>query len=207
MGNEAAKAKPRLQALLTGKGLDIGCGATPITDDCDRWDQEQGDAQFLDGVADESYDWIFSSHLLEHVKDPTAAVARWWKALKVGGLLICLVPDEDLYEQGIWPSRFNGDHKHTFTLSKYQSWSPVSVNVTELLHALPGHKLINLSIADNGYDYTKGVEDQSAGTAEVAVQFIVRKEALRGFVYEGPLNISAINFTSIDGPQNSKERP
>jgi hypothetical protein len=43
------------------------------------------------------------------------------------------VPDEDLYEQGIWPSEFNVDHKHTFTICKARSWSPVSINLTDLL--------------------------------------------------------------------------
>lgn len=199
MGNEASKAKPRLQGLLTGKGLDIGCGSTPITDDCDRWDLEQGDAQYLVGVEDGIYDWIFSSHLLEHVKDPTAAVARWWRALKPGGFLIVLMPDEDLYEQGVWPSRFNSDHKHSFTLSKWQSWCPVSVNCTDMLHALPGHKLVNLSIADTAYDYNSNGTDQSVGKAEVACQMIVQKRELQGFTYTGPLQISAINFISIDG--------
>lgn len=199
MGNEAAKAKSRLQCLFTGKGLDIGCGSTPITDDCDRWDLEQGDAQYLIGVPDDTYDWIFSSHLLEHVKDPTAAIARWWKTLKIGGFLILLVPDEDLYEQGVWPSRFNSDHKHTFTLSKYESWSPVSVNCTDMLHALPGHKLVNLSIADTGYDYNVQDRDQSAGAAEVACQLVIRKYAVQKVPYDQPAIINACHFTSING--------
>src|SRR5260221_7032838 len=38
-----------------------------------------------------------------------------------------------LYEQGVFPSRFNGDHKSTFTISKASSWSPVSVNVLDLV--------------------------------------------------------------------------
>src|SRR6185312_3014562 len=54
-------------------------------------------------------------------------------AIKRGGHLVISVPDEDLYEQGVWPSTFNTDHKITFTLSKKTSWSPVSVNVFSLL--------------------------------------------------------------------------
>lgn len=177
MPNEAGKAYHRLQGLLVGKGLDIGCGSTPITLDCDKWDREQGDAQHLVDVGEEVYDWIFSSHLLEHVRNPTAAVAKWWKALKIGGYMILLVPDEDLYEQRVWPSRFNGEHRSTFTSSKENSWSPVSVNIVDILHALPGHKLISLTIEDTGYDYTVTDIDQTTSTgAEASIQVIIAKE-------------------------------
>lgn len=178
MPNEAAKAKPRLLSLLVGRGLDIGCGTTPILESCDRWDWEQGDAQYVPGCPLDHYDWIFSSHLLEHVKDPTSAVARWWKSLKPGGFLIVLVPDEDLYEKGHWPSRYNFDHKHTFTCSKQESWSPVSINVVDMLQALPGHKLISLTVQDTDYDYWDDNQDhdQTAGGAEASIQLIVWKQ-------------------------------
>jgi hypothetical protein len=41
--------------------------------------------------------------------------------LKPGGHLVCLVPDEDLYEQGMFPSTFNDDHKRTLTIAKKKS--------------------------------------------------------------------------------------
>jgi SAM-dependent methyltransferase len=178
MSAEVHKAKHRYEGLLVGHGIDIGCGGEPITPTCDTFDKTgckyNGDASRLDGVTD-TYDWIFSSHLLEHLPNPTAAVARWWKHLKVGGFLILLVPDEDLYEQGVWPSTFNGDHKVTFTTSKAESWSPVSLNLLDLLPGLPYHKLISLTIQDTGYDYALERRDQSAGGAEVAVEMIVHK--------------------------------
>lgn len=177
MPNEANKALHRLKGLLVGRGLDIGCGNTPITDTCDKWDKEQGDAQHLADIPHEAYDWIFSSHLLEHVRNPTAAIARWWKALKIGGYMILLVPDEDLYEQRVWPSKWNGEHKVTFTTSKENSWSPVSINVTDMLHALPGHKLISLTIEDTGYDYTlSGIDQTNSCGAEASIQVIIAKE-------------------------------
>jgi len=175
MGNEASKAYPRLKGLMTGRGIDIGCGNDPVPG-ADIWDTPQGDAQYMEGVADDTYDWVFSAHCLEHIKDPHVALHHWWRILKVGGYLIVLVPDEDLYEQGVWPSRYNGDHKHTFTCHKYKSWSPASINVADMIQILPGHKLISLTIEDNGYDYN-GSGDQTGGAAEAAVQFILRKEA------------------------------
>jgi len=38
-----------------------------------------------------------------------------------------------MYERGIWPSKGNADHKHTFTICKDRSWSPVSINLIDLL--------------------------------------------------------------------------
>jgi|SRR5579859_175502 len=177
MGNEAGKAVHRLKPLMKGRGIDIGCGPCPVQG-AEPWDREQGDAQYMTGVPDLSYDWVFSAHCLEHMKDPHTAIQNWWRLVKVGGYLIVLVPDEDLYEQSVWPSKFNSDHKRTFTCSKYRSWSPVSVNVADLLRFLPGHHLISLTLEDSGYDYEHTGRDQTVDGAEAAVQFIVKKEAI-----------------------------
>ena len=66
--------------------------------------------------------------------------------------MIVIVPDEDLYEQGVFPSRFNDDHKATFTLSKRQSWSPRSHNMLELANQLPAARLLRCELQDEGYD-------------------------------------------------------
>jgi hypothetical protein len=76
----------------------------------------------------------------------------WWKLVKPGGYLFILVPDEDLYEQGVFPSRFNDDHKATFTIAKSNSWSHKSINVLDLANSLPGGQLISLQLQDHEYD-------------------------------------------------------
>src|SRR5436190_21819017 len=108
----------------------------------------EGDAQTLPGIPAESFDWVYSSHCLEHMRDPREALASWWRVLKPGGFLCVAVPDEDLYEQGIVPSVFNADHKVTFTINKSRSWSPRSFNLTELIGTLPNHKLIYIRTVD-----------------------------------------------------------
>jgi hypothetical protein len=71
------------------------------------------------------------------------AIPNWWWALvKPGGYLVIVVPDEDLYEQGMWPSRFNTDHKATFNLGESKSWSPVSYDIEALVQALPRAEII-----------------------------------------------------------------
>src|SRR5258706_4116164 len=86
------------------------------------------------------------------MNEPKKAVLEWWQLVKPGGHLFFTMPDEDLYEQGVFPSRFNPDHKATFTISKARSWSPVSINVLDLARALPNAELISLALHDHGLD-------------------------------------------------------
>jgi SAM-dependent methyltransferase len=135
-----------------GKGIDIGCGPDPVTPDARRFDLEHGDANVIGQYVNEQFDFVYSSHCLEHMLTPNAAILEWWKLVRPGGHLFVVVPDEDLYEQGIFPSLFNPDHKATFTISKSMSWSPVSHNVFDLARSLPGGEIVSLQLQDRGYD-------------------------------------------------------
>jgi SAM-dependent methyltransferase len=141
------------QRALSGKGLDIGAGDDPVRPDVQRFDVEHGDANRVTAfVTDlESFDYVYSSHCLEHMHDPAVALADWWKLVKPGGTMMVIVPDEDLYEQGYWPSIFNSDHKATFTISKQTSWSPVSRNLMDLARGLPNAEIVSVRLQDNNY--------------------------------------------------------
>lgn len=198
MGRETGKAYARrlrdgyFDRYLVGRGIDIGCGDDPVTPDCLRWDRPEGDAARLEGLAPESFDWVYSSHCLEDLPHPEAALRRWWEVLKPGGHLLLMVPDEDLYEQGGWPSRFNGDHRWTFTAHKTRSWSPVSRNLIDLVRELPDHELLWLRRCDDGYDPGGGVWDRTHGPAEAALEVMVRKV--------GPGRTRALSFeTALPG--------
>lgn len=80
------------------------------------------------------------------------ALCNWWALVKPHGFLVIVVPDEDLYEQGAWPSLFNTDHKATFNLGKLKSWSPVSYDIEALIRALPNAEIIEARLQDDGYD-------------------------------------------------------
>lgn len=149
------RSKDFFERYLSGKVLDIGAGDDLVCPSAERFDVEDGDANNITLYkSNESYDAIHSSHCLEHMIDPRNALSEWWKLLKPGGYLILVVPDEDLYEQGIWPSFFNSDHKNTFTLNKQKSWSPVSWNVLELVEGLDCVEVISAEVQDKYYDYT-----------------------------------------------------
>src|SRR5215471_11876519 len=91
-----------------GNGIDIGAGddplgayahVFPLMGNVEAWDQAQGDALRMRGVKNDTYDFVHSSHCLEHLTNPTEAVARWLEIVKPGGHVIITVPDEDLYEK------------------------------------------------------------------------------------------------------------
>jgi SAM-dependent methyltransferase len=154
--NESTKARAHWGAVekqaTQGNGIDIGCGPDPVTPGARRFDLEHGDANVVSEYVKEQFDFVYSSHCLEHMHDPRLTILDWWKLVKPGGHLFVTVPDEDLYEQGVFPSRFNDDHKATFTISKSRSWSPKSINVLDLANSLPGGQLVSLQLQDAGYD-------------------------------------------------------
>lgn len=173
-----------------GAALDVGGGRDslavyreffPLLDSVLVYDMPQGDAQLLDNLPDASFDCVYSSHCLEHLRDPREALRHWLRVLKPGGHLVVNVPDEDLYEQGRWPSRFNSDHKLTFTICKASSWSPVSVNLLDLVRDLAGKAdCLSLARIDDGYRYQlagQGLDQTRTPLAEAAIELVMRKPA------------------------------
>lgn len=154
--NETTKTRkiwgPLEVSILRGSGIDIGCGSDPVMPGVRRFDRADGDANHITRFIHEQFDFVYSSHCLEHMEDPRAALREWWQLVKPGGHLIFIVPDEDLYEQGVFPSRFNPEHRATFTISKARSWSPVSINVLDLAGSLPQAELTSVTLHDHGYD-------------------------------------------------------
>jgi len=157
--DEASKTMALYPLLLSehlyGRILDIGAGLDPITKSAEVFDKVQGDAQEVHlHFPSESFDSVFSSHCLEHMVDPVSAIKSWFSLVKPGGYLMIMVPDEDFYEQGHFPSIFNSDHKATFTISKSKSWSPRSFNCFDLCTSLDGEVVYLAQQLDN-YDMGK----------------------------------------------------
>lgn len=149
------RTKDFFDKYFSGRVLDIGAGDDLICSSAERFDVEDGDANNITLYKKhEVYDTIHSSHCLEHMANPHHALTEWWMLLKPGGYLVLVVPDEDLYEQGIWPSAFNSDHKNTFTLKEGKSWSPASWNIRNLVSKLDGAEIISAEVQDEGYDYS-----------------------------------------------------
>ncbi len=137
---------------MTESVLDIGCGPDLVVPHATPFDKEDGDAnEILAYLKPESFSCVHSSHCLEHMKDPQKSIADWWTLVKPGGYLITVVPDEELYEQGNWPSLFNQDHKSMFRLNGASNNPKVSFNVRDLVGSLPGATIISAERHDIHY--------------------------------------------------------
>ncbi len=180
-------ADPNFTArYFVGSGVDIGGKPDPLAlyvemfarlQAVRTWDLEDGDAQYMAGVDDDSIDFIHSSHCLEHLHDPKEGLRNWFRVVRPGGHLIVTVPDEDLYEQGVFPSTFNRDHKWTFTIHKDDSWSARSINVLELLRSLgPAAEVLRVEQLSATYRFDLPRFDQTlTPVGECGIEFVVRK--------------------------------
>jgi len=198
------------RAYFVGGGLDIGGFPDPLSlyvelfplmTEVRVWDVQDGDAQLLEGVADESFDFVHSSHCLEHLVDPKEALASWMRVLRPGGHLIITVPDEDLYEQGEFPSTWNRDHKWTFTIYKQDSWSARSQNLLELARDLgPQAAITRLEQLGSTYRFDLPRYDQTlTPIAECGIELVVRKRTTEEVAAGGrlPAPITAERETRI----------
>jgi len=175
-----------LTRYFRGHGVDIGGFPDPLSlyqeqfplmQSVRVWDLHDGDAQKMDGVADDTFDFVHSSHCLEHLVDPHEGIANWMRVTRPNGFLIVTVPDEDLYEQGVFPSTFNRDHKWTFSIFKTKSWSEKSINILDLLKTLGAAADIEkIELLNASYRYALPRFDQTlAPVGECGVEFVIRK--------------------------------
>lgn len=175
-----------VRRYFVGEGVDIGGRPDPLSlytnffplmKSVRIWDLEDGDAQFMEGVADDTFDFVHSSHCLEHLRDPAQGLANWLRVVKPGGFVIVTVPDEDMYEQGEFPSTFNRDHKWTFTVFKEKSWSAKSINLLNLLGGLgPAADVEKLEVLTSTFRHDLPRYDQTmTPIGECAVEFVIRK--------------------------------
>lgn len=51
------------------------------------------EATLLSGIADATYDFVLSSHCLEHTANPLRALSEWRRVTRPGGHLVLLLPD------------------------------------------------------------------------------------------------------------------
>ena len=171
-----------------GHGVDIGGGPDPLEQYVEcfsrmrsvrTWDLKDGDAQYMESVPDGKFDFVCSSHCLEHMVDVKIAFKNWIRVTKPGGFLVITIPDEDLYEQGFWPSRYNSDHKWTFTIGKKESWSPKSINLLEMLMEFADEvEVEKLELMRSMFRETlaeKKVDQTMGPVAESCIEMILRK--------------------------------
>lgn len=182
---------------FVGDGIDIGCGQDtignyaefyPLMKSITPWDIPQGDGMLLESVADETFDFVHSSHSLEHMDNPNIAMKNWIRVLKPGGHIILLLPDEDMFEQGTWPSEYAGsDHKTSWTIHKESSWCPASYNITSFFSSFsPSIEIVKIEKLDSTFLYSWPKMDQTRGIIqECAIEIILRKRTIEEIEAKG----------------------
>lgn len=208
MSRETSKCTSRRMAQghlqkLVGRGLDIGAGDDPfqpVAGECRAWDRKHGDgdAAKLPGVAAGSLDYVYSSHCLEHLPDPLAALRRWTEVVRPGGFLYLAVPDYDLYEGG--KGLRNRFHKTAFSLHRPADPSIPLLNLPELLSGpLRGSlRLWYLGLCDDRYDHRLGTSvDQTRRGAVCHIEILAERLA--------PVSAAAVPTPEILSGSRSKE--
>ncbi len=124
--NESKKIVWEVAKYLRGRGVDLGAGdfkVLPHVISVDNGNHQQfgftlppdvkSDCEKLDIFASQSLDFVYSSHLLEHIEDTAATLKEWWRLLKQGGYMVLYLPHKAFYPN-IGEFGANPDHKHDF---------------------------------------------------------------------------------------------
>jgi SAM-dependent methyltransferase len=199
--SESCKTLTIIRRLATGiygtfqsPVLDVGAGpATPGYDwatrvakrggpaiEVHRFDQEHGDAQSLDGVADKSYPTVYASHVLEHLPSPMVALTNWLRVCRVGGRVFIAVPHRRLYECGKEaPPSFWAGNQHLWFFEPDRHRGPKVLGLAQLLLVDMPHvwqaaggmemRLDYLATCDWGYEAAPGVHPRGEYQIEAAL--------------------------------------
>jgi SAM-dependent methyltransferase len=178
---------PLFHRIFCGYGLDVGSGEDglsryafmfPRLIGVRDWNLDpDGDGQTLPGEQQNQYDFVHSSHSLEHMADPFLALSRWLEVVRPNGHIVLLVPDFDLYEHRRWPSE-NFEHTHAFTLGPTSE--PWLVNLFDLaLHFVDRALTVKVSRLEATFDFgADPLLDQTCyghGASESAIEMVLRK--------------------------------
>lgn len=124
---ESRKIVWEVAPYLKGRGVDLGAGDFKVLPHVISVDN-QHHAQFgfshkpdilvdtcenMSFFSSQSMDFVYSSHLLEHIDAYEKALTEWWRLVKVGGYLILYLPHADFYPK-IGTYGANPDHRHDF---------------------------------------------------------------------------------------------
>ncbi len=112
-GNACQFIAPTALHFCRGVGLDIGAGKWPLPGSVPIELRDGGDAMALPGGL---YDYIFSSHCLEHLPNPIEAIEHWKGSLRRGAPLFLYLPHPDME---YWQPQHCRKHLH--------SWAPAQM--------------------------------------------------------------------------------
>lgn len=133
-------------------GIDIGFGGDKINRTAIGFDlptpytsvgaDEQdgfGDAEMMPYPA-ETFDYVYSSHLLEDYEDTEALLKEWMRILKVGGIMFLYLPIEEKYKAHCEATgqNYNLAHKANFTV---ESFAEIARSIGATIHTIQEHAI------------------------------------------------------------------
>lgn len=156
-GEESKKIVWEVAPYLRGRGLDLGAGIFKVlphvisVDNGDhavfghniRPDVMVQTAEKLDVFASQSMDFVFSSHLLEHIQDYKSALKEWWRVVKQDGYLVLYLPHKELYPNVGQPGA-NPTHVHDF----------MPEDIISVMESFGGWDLIDNQKRDQDMEYS-----------------------------------------------------
>ena len=188
-GNEAAKVRNAVARYMCGRGLDLGCGPSKVTEshkslqnNCIGVDMYGGDVLCdlgkLDLFADEAFDYVFSSHALEDFFYTEPVLREWWRLLKPSGYLILYLPltrkvakelgreDWEKFYPNIGEEGCNTEHKQDF----------VPAAIDAILERIGYSKLCEEEIRVEGAEYSFLRVYQKLASVKLDITGLVRPE-------------------------------
>ncbi len=177
MSTETKRAllEPRRKALhdyyLVGNGLAIGPKGYENSADKEIPNAIDVDLDYpgYDGkilpFLNNSQDFVYSSHVLEHVGDPVGTLEEWFRVIKPGGHIFVVVPHAYLYERQVYvgpnnPSKWNEGH--------LMAYKPQTLTVLFDTALVPNTwRLRHYADNDYGYDYSIPKDRHPGGGYEI----------------------------------------
>jgi SAM-dependent methyltransferase len=155
--SETAKYRKFTVKHCQGNGVDIGSGGDPVVPSAiqvelppeEYFKYRSGDVHGMPiqwhGSAtelpfkDKTLDYVYSSHLLEDFLLWRPVLKEWTRVLKVGGKIIILVPDKELWAAALRKGQLpNCAHKHESYVgeltkeAKHFGWKVIEDRLTKL---------------------------------------------------------------------------
>lgn len=120
-----------------GSGLDIGAGVWPLKNARPVEDNSVENAYNLK-AENNSVDFVFSSHLFEHLEHPYKAVDEWHRVVKENGIIFFYIPHPSCK---MW---------HKEVLSCHE-WNPTPLELDEKFSNDPRFKVEKITYQPDAY--------------------------------------------------------
>jgi SAM-dependent methyltransferase len=142
--------------------------------------QYVAEASHLKDIEDSSYDFILSSHCIEHLANPLQGLSEWIRVLKENGLLVLVVPHKD----GTF------DHRRPVsTLEHLIRDFDIQTSEGDMTHLEEILKLHDLAI-DSGSGDLQDFQDRSKRNLE--------NRCLHHHVFDTGLAVAMVNYMGLE---------